>query len=182
MKIIDNKKDYYDYLSGIYGIDDLIVYDRRNSKILKADGTLPSGIEECFSLATLSKDRPKKAESGFNLQSVHNRIEIEKNDKLFFHRSLKEGRIFHFVLEVGMNQYCFEVERWLEPKDNNKVYLDYWLIKTKYDIKSRFSKSPICMAPCSIHTGFFKLEIEWQNQNIDISHFEEDVNNFKENF
>lgn len=31
MKIIDNKKDYYDYLSGIYGIDDLIVYDRRGS-------------------------------------------------------------------------------------------------------------------------------------------------------
>jgi len=31
MKIIDNKKDYYDYLSGIYGIDNLIVYDRRGS-------------------------------------------------------------------------------------------------------------------------------------------------------
>lgn len=31
MKIIDNKKDYYDYLAGIYGIDDLIVYDRRGS-------------------------------------------------------------------------------------------------------------------------------------------------------
>ena len=31
MKIIDNKKDYYDYLMGIYGIDEKIVYDRRNS-------------------------------------------------------------------------------------------------------------------------------------------------------
>ena len=31
MKIIDNKKDYYDYLMGIYGIDEKIVYDRRTS-------------------------------------------------------------------------------------------------------------------------------------------------------
>lgn len=31
MKIIDNKKDYYDYLSGVEGIDEHIVYDRRNS-------------------------------------------------------------------------------------------------------------------------------------------------------
>jgi hypothetical protein len=31
MKIIDNKKDYYDYLMGIYGIDEKIVYDRRDS-------------------------------------------------------------------------------------------------------------------------------------------------------
>lgn len=31
MKIIDNKKDYYDYLSGINGIDEYVVYDRRGS-------------------------------------------------------------------------------------------------------------------------------------------------------
>lgn len=32
MKILDNKKDYYDYLMGVYGIDEKIFYDRRNSK------------------------------------------------------------------------------------------------------------------------------------------------------
>lgn len=31
MKIIDNKKDYYDYLAGIYGIDEKVVFDRRGS-------------------------------------------------------------------------------------------------------------------------------------------------------
>lgn len=31
MKIIDNKKDYYDYLQGIYGQDPKAIYDRRNS-------------------------------------------------------------------------------------------------------------------------------------------------------
>ena len=34
MRIIDNKKDYYDYLAGVLGIDDYITYDRRNSKRL----------------------------------------------------------------------------------------------------------------------------------------------------
>lgn len=31
MRIIDNKKDYYDYLAGVIGIDEYITYDRRNS-------------------------------------------------------------------------------------------------------------------------------------------------------
>lgn len=30
MKIISNAKDYYDYISGQYGIDEMIVFDRRN--------------------------------------------------------------------------------------------------------------------------------------------------------
>jgi len=30
MKILDNRKDYYDYLTGTYGIDLLLVLDRRN--------------------------------------------------------------------------------------------------------------------------------------------------------
>ena len=29
MKIISKYKDYYDYLTGIYGVDDKIVLDRR---------------------------------------------------------------------------------------------------------------------------------------------------------
>ena len=31
MRIIDNKKDYYDYLAGVWVIDGHITYDRRNS-------------------------------------------------------------------------------------------------------------------------------------------------------
>ena len=31
MKIVDNKKDFYDFVAGEYGIDDLIVFDRRKS-------------------------------------------------------------------------------------------------------------------------------------------------------
>ena len=63
MKIIDNKKDYYDYLSGVYGIDNLIVYDRRGSVPINPD---------CISL--------KGAEYYFILEvgNTHYRFEVER--------------------------------------------------------------------------------------------------------
>lgn len=33
MKIIAKTKDYYDYLQGVYGVDDKIVYDRRGGEV-----------------------------------------------------------------------------------------------------------------------------------------------------
>lgn len=35
MKIISKHKDYYDYLQGIYGIDELMVYDRRRENLIR---------------------------------------------------------------------------------------------------------------------------------------------------
>ena len=40
MKIIDKRKDYYDYLQGIFGQDPLAVYDRRDSVVFNSN-TLP---------------------------------------------------------------------------------------------------------------------------------------------
>ena len=58
MKIIDNKKDYYDYISGIYGIDDLAVYDRRSSVVLISGKTLLQGLDHYFSTKILFTDKP----------------------------------------------------------------------------------------------------------------------------
>ena len=58
MKIIDNKKDYYDYISGIYGIDDLAVYDRRSSVVLISGKTLLQGLDHYFSTKILLTDKP----------------------------------------------------------------------------------------------------------------------------
>lgn len=35
MKIISKHKDYYDYLQGIYGIDEMMVYDRRTDNLVR---------------------------------------------------------------------------------------------------------------------------------------------------
>ena len=37
MKILDRNKDYYDYLQGVYGIDNQIIFDRQNSILLDID-------------------------------------------------------------------------------------------------------------------------------------------------
>jgi hypothetical protein len=37
MRILDKQKDYYDYLAGIYGIDNAVFYDRRGSTKLTQD-------------------------------------------------------------------------------------------------------------------------------------------------
>lgn len=58
MKIIDNKKDYYDYLASIYGIDELVVYDRRGSVTLNTDKVLLHGMEFYFSNRILFQDKP----------------------------------------------------------------------------------------------------------------------------
>ena len=56
MKILTsrNNKDYYDYLTGIYGIDDKVVYDRREFTILANSDSL------FFNHTILEKDTPKK--------------------------------------------------------------------------------------------------------------------------
>ena len=58
MKIIDNKKDYYDYLASIYGIDELVVYDRRGSVTLNSDKVLLHGMEYYFCNRILFRDKP----------------------------------------------------------------------------------------------------------------------------
>lgn len=37
MRIISKEKDYYDYLTGIYGIDNYVVFDRRNYSFFNSD-------------------------------------------------------------------------------------------------------------------------------------------------
>lgn len=47
MKIITKYRDYYDYLVGIYGIDELLVYDRRSAKSLTEAGTANLTVAVC---------------------------------------------------------------------------------------------------------------------------------------
>ena len=169
MKIIDNKKDYYDYLSGIYGIDDQIVFDRRDSKMLFAEGVLQPGLEECFVTTRLPDDKPLKAKQIWELSSVHNRSEVAKAKKFHIHKTILEGRVFHYVLEVGWNRYFFEVERWIDSKNNQDVCLEYRLIKTEHEVKSCISDSPIFLAPCQFHFDFWTGEIEWERRKVDVS-------------
>ena len=46
MKIISKHKDYYDYLTGIYGIDEKMVYDRRTNTLEKPSEDIISTVNQ----------------------------------------------------------------------------------------------------------------------------------------
>lgn len=142
MKIISKIKDYYDYLQGIYGIDDLVVYDRRNCTPLKSEAEKHDSYLECIIL-------DKKAWNDRKLQ----RIGKYSSDNLLLDRhSIKElyileGKIYHFLLEIGFSKYLFQVERYLDEGD--KVVFKHDLISTKNHTK-KISHFPMAIIPCSV--------------------------------
>lgn len=159
MKILDNKKDYYDYLSGVYGIDELIVFDRRDSFLLKPDSMYQKGLEYCFGMIKLPDDKPLKAKHKWDLESIPKRKEAYKDKILSFTRTHLEGDVYHYILEVGWNQYFFEIERWTEPKKQDELHVEYRLIESKHYLKHRYSESPICIIPC-------QLQYTWRNEDV----------------
>lgn len=91
MKIIDNKKDYYDYLSGIYGVDDLVVYDRRGSVHLNSNSILWSrGVNYYFSHDVLPLDKPMSPKSYWNLKSI-SKQRVAETAKHKYGKTWKEG-------------------------------------------------------------------------------------------
>lgn len=111
MKILTPRKnkDYYDYLTGIYGIDEKVVYDRRQFAILSR---LDHPI---FTPKKLEKDAPKKEVP----------IWMREDKKIPEYK----GTIFECMLEVGLRWYFFEVERYLDS--NSKVCIDWKFVKEK---------------------------------------------------
>ena len=147
MKIIDNKKDYYDYLASIYGIDELVVYDRRGSVTLNPDRVLSHGMDYYFSHRILFLDKPLAKKSYWNLQSIAKRRDTN-SPKHSFNKTFKEGDIYHFILEVGFTHYRFEVERWKDEKILNFAHVETTLLDTIRDVRHRYSEVPMCIVPC----------------------------------
>lgn len=124
MKILTprNNKDYYDYLTGIYGMDEKIVFDRRKFTILSR---LDHPI---LSYDVLEKDAPKK--------KVYPWLWKDKQVPEY------EGTKFHCLLEVGLKWFFFEVERYLD--NESRLRIDWKLVKEKEISKrQRVGKTPI---------------------------------------
>lgn len=124
MKILTprNNKDYYDYLTGIYGIDEKVVFDRRKFTIISRLD-LP-----IFSYKPLEKDAPKKEIPSW----------LWRDKKVPEYECAK----FECLLEAGLKWFFFEVERYLD--NNSKLCIDWKLVKRK-DVskRQRISPSPI---------------------------------------
>lgn len=142
MKILTprNNKDYYDYLIGIYGIDDKVVYDRRQFTVLER---LDSPL---FNHNRLEKDAPKKEVrttewTGRHCKWVTKYLATE----------------LHCMLEVGLKWYFFQINRYLN--ETNEVCIDWELIKTKEISKSqRLGKTPMTFFSAYANYAFWRAE------------------------
>ena len=124
MKILTprNNKDYYDYLTGIYGVDEKIVFDRRKFTILSRLN------HPLFTSELLEKDAPKKERPLWQWE--------DKRIPEY------EGTKFKCLLEVGLKWFFFEVERYLDI--DSRVHIDWKLIKEKEITKhQRVGTSPV---------------------------------------
>ncbi len=163
MKIIDNKKDYYDYLAGILGVDDLVVYDRRGSVVLNSEMTLLHGMDVYFSQKPIYPDKQLTEKQYWHLKSIIKQREAEAA-KHRFGKTWKEGEIYHFVLDVGYTHYRFEVERWLEENNHESTHVEYRLIDTLKDVHMRYSDVPMCIIPCSAQYSRWTHEEQWKER------------------
>lgn len=123
------KKDYYDYLAGVYGIDKDIVFDRTEFTVL-------SHINH-FTSVDLS----------FFFDPERMLFAASHNDCLRHpHGWTKEvyGRKHSFVLEVGFYQYLFEVDRYID--EDGVVHIEPTLI-SKFDKRVHIGKTPITLFP-----------------------------------
>ena len=139
MKILTprNNKDYYDYLTGIYGIDEKVVFDRRNFTLLS---TVDYPI---FNYTPNDHDKPKQERRSW--ERVGNKCKWVIN--------YEATQQFKCMLEVGLKWYLFEIERYLDKSGN--VCID-WKHKKQFKSKNRNERQ----ASQSHFTKNIGLEIE----------------------
>lgn len=124
MKIITprSNKDYYDYLVGIYGEDEKVVYDRRQYNVLSGRDSI------AFNANKLPQDRKKQKMMVYEWQSRHShRIELHV------------GQRFCCLLEVGTVHYYLMFERYLS---DDVVMID-WTILEKREEQNHYGAAPM---------------------------------------
>lgn len=114
MKILTPRKnkDYYDYLIGIYGIDEKVVFDRRQF-------TVRTSLDSPF-FNYQRTDRDKQKTKELTREWIGRKYQLVTK---------YVGTITRCLLEVGLKWYFFKVERYLD--DSFHVCIDWNLVKTK---------------------------------------------------
>jgi hypothetical protein len=161
MKIIDKKKDYYDFLAGVYGMDEMVVYDRRGSVVVNSEKVLLDGMDYYFSPKILFFDKPLVEKIYWDLKGVLRLREAASMDRSL-RKTWKEGGVYHFILEVGRIHYRFEVERWIENGCHDSAHVEYRLIDTLRDVVVRHSDVPMCIIPCQVEYRWWTNEEQWK--------------------
>lgn len=114
MKIIDNKKDFYDYMSGLNGIDDKIIYDRRKSIIITPGTNWWDSIAGNLNILF---DKPS-------------------SEKFHFHKTKDETVTEMLILEAGLIRFFIKCE-YIYTLSDDYVNINPSLIGIDYIDKSQ---------------------------------------------
>ena len=128
MKIIDNKKDYYDYVSGIWGIDPYVVYDRRGSESSQSILSNPN-FAEALNKNILDTDNNPWNKVG---RYWHPTPEEKDHPNNYFIR-----KHFHIIIEAGDKHFYINCYRIRKTKDS-PIELQYELYDPVEEIKKRY--------------------------------------------
>lgn len=169
MKIIDNKKDYYDYVSGILGIDPDVTYDRRNSvrlvNIGKPNGLLPSGYTEyanSFAKTCFSTEKDAYY-SYYNLKYNYGRTPWFRYGRHYKKDETKPfwSTTYTVGVEAGWYMYIFELEKTLEKEDSKVLTLKpTFICKNRLTVKN--TDAPLAFGECRTYE-----RINWRNVKIE---------------
>lgn len=174
MRIIDNKKDYYDYLAGVLGIDGHITYDRRNSRRLvnKASNIVfdryPMGWAPCFCtwkngvdpngelpICTEDWDKGYKHQGWMYRQKGPGYSPYKSEE----YPDAYNVSTYWFSIVIGSVAYMFIVYRVLQNETDKEVKLIPKLMrKFIFDRSKTKSKAPILIGELTYN----HLDIPWK--------------------
>lgn len=176
MVIISKLKDYYDYIVSTMGRDELVVYDRRDAFpidptkkwgdnvdrqcLADCNANINYNVERWFRKEPIYGDKKREFIKRWNTNKILEYKEQNDETKDMSWRKkdkirnsweeIKEGQVYHFVLEVGYHHYFFEVERYIDDDDESRLHLNYGLIeKKRIDKDKKISYAPVSLCPCS---------------------------------
>lgn len=165
MKIISKRglNDYYDYIAGVEGIDNRVIFDRRKPFIINKEYfssimldyylkvLFGNEIVKCVSrsFARIFDDSPKYK------HIVYKNVPGKRWPK---REECLAGNIFLMCLEVGFVQWYFEIERYID--ETGKLHIERQLIdKKRIPHDKKVSNSVISIIPCSrSYSGEIRFE------------------------
>lgn len=152
MKIISKHKDYYDYLTGVYGVDPVLVYDRRHKSIVTLTNAAPTHERNAttFSFYICNKQ--------YNVLEYGGRYYFGPDDLFLLFKKLKAN---HESLKYTYNEYYISYSYNFPLTRSDDKYLrrraeefhaKYGIIPTEVNKKER---QPVLMR----HWGGFALPV-----------------------
>ena len=204
MRIIDNKKDYYDYLTGVLGIDSYITYDRRNSRrLVNKSSTIindryPMGWGNVFCTWKNGKD-PNDTSSyvGYEWDEGNKNLGWSYRKYGPGYRPMKSKQFPDaynvssnwFGLVIGSVAYVFLVYRVLQNETDKEVKIVPKLMrKFTFDRSRTKSKAPILIGELTYNNRdipwniSYKKDDEYYNAIARVGYIRPDNDgNYKEN-